>query len=626
MADPEEDMQEGEELEPEPEEEDAGPPETQGKTPKIKEEQPSTWSEVLLEGFLSKGGGKSGTKKAGKPGFFRMRSHMIVYYDHNYKTDDPASFKAKPKGDIHRDSVLFAESLDSPRMASFKVKTDVPNTLVVVCTSRLYRLIADSAEERDTWVAAINDHVVDCDNQVKKLKLTKLRVTDVLTGMGKMLKMGKGHVRTVQMVRYLEDEVMENYRVSKVLEEVELPKAEGKASDLKASSLTKTAYDRMLLVMECMRSNFDIDQMIASFTELGIEPHTPDPPLIQMAFKTEYNRCVDLMFKDDPAAKELRGVEVSYGEDDGGDVDDEDLFVSDLIHEDTVSIDHALKGKSKKTMKVKLYNDHFAWHEIDSKGRQSNKPTGSASLRVILHCDTVQPKVLRLVNFDEKESFYCFFKSDAAMEKFIDEISHTILDYNKTDPGSIKGFYEDKEAQIREGMKACSAAVKKAGKGVGAQLFQMIMVFLDDYADDLIARLKETRAAGNERRLHIGTNNPHLATRRVAADLDAAINTMAMVRACIKTTPLLPDHLQELESRQTAAQRLLDLMTEDNLSRLKDIDDMLENELAEEEDTAVSAMLMKGYGHDDDAGGGDDDAEPNLDDDDVDSDYSDEEG
>ena len=74
-----------------------------------------------------------------------------------------------------------------------------------------------------------------------------------------------------------------------------------------------------------------------------------------------------------------------------------------------------------------------------------------------------------------------------------------------------------------------------------------------------------------------------------------------MVRASIVTAPVLPDHLVELESRQTAAQRLLDMMTEDNLARLKDIDDMLENELAEEEDTAVSAMLMKGYGHDDDA-------------------------
>jgi hypothetical protein len=152
------------------------------------------------------------------------------------------------------------------------------------------------------------------------------------------------------------------------------------------------------------------------------------------------------------------------------------------------------------------------------------------------------------------------------------------------------------------------------------------MLWLDEYADGLVARLKETRAAGNERRLHIGTNNPHLATRRVAADLDAAINTMSLVRACVKTTPLLPDHLQELEGRQTAAQRLLDMMTEDNLSRLKDIDDMLENELAEEEDTAVSAMLMKGYGHDDDdTGGGDASPQPNLDDDDVDSDYSGEE-
>ena len=546
----------------------------------------------------------------------------------NPSLSDSLPYKSKPRGDINRDIVLFAESLDTERMKPFKGKTDPPNTMLVVCTSRLYRLVADTVDERDAWVASINASMVDCDNAIKKLKLSKIRATDVLNGMAKMLKVSKGVTRTIQMVRYLEDEVMENHKVSKVLEEVELPKAEGKASDIKASSLTKTAYDRMVLVMECMRSNFDIDQMIVSFTELGIEPHTPDPPPIQLAFKAEYNRCVDLMFKDDPAAKALRNAEVDYGAGDGGGVDDEDLFVSDLIHEELLQIDHSVKGKGKKNVMVKLYDDHFAWHAQDSKGRMTAKPMGSASLRVILHCDTIQPKVLRIVNFDEKESFYCFFKTDAAMEKFIDEISHTILDYNKGDPTSIKRFYDEKETQLRDGLKECRAAVKKAGKGIGVQMWQLMVIWLDEYADDLMARLKETRGAGNERRLHIGTNNPHLATRRVAADLDAAINTMSMVRACIKTTPILADHLIELESRQTAAQRLLDMMTDDNIVRLKDIDDMLENELAEEEDTAVSAMLMKGYGHDDDAGGqgGAAGPEPNLGDDDVDSDYESSDG
>ena len=50
-------------------------------------------SEVLLEGYLRKGGGKSGTKK-GKPQFFRMRSHMIVYYDH--QTEEGTPYKSKP--------------------------------------------------------------------------------------------------------------------------------------------------------------------------------------------------------------------------------------------------------------------------------------------------------------------------------------------------------------------------------------------------------------------------------------------------------------------------------------------------------------------------------------------------
>ena len=86
----------------------------------------------------------------------------------------------------------------------------------------------------------------------------------------------------------------------------------------------------------------------------------------------------------------------------------------------------------------------------------------------------------------------------------------------------------------------------------------------------------------------------------MAADLDEAINTMALIRAGVKTLPLMQDYLAELTQQQQAAAKILDMMTDETLSYLKDIDDMLENELAEEEDTAVSAMLMTGYGHDDD--------------------------
>ena len=102
-------------------------------------------------------------------------------------------------------------------------------------------------------------------------------------------------------------------------------------------------------------------------------------------------------------------------------------------------------------------------------------------------------------------------------------------------------------------------------------------------------------------RLHVGTNNPHLATRRVASDLDAAIEYMSMIRAGVKTAPLMLDYLAELEDQQRSAKQLLDMMTDEGQLHLKDIDDMLENELAEEEDTTVAAMLMKGYGHDDES-------------------------
>ena len=604
-------------IEPEPEPKEEEPEERDGEEPaeaeggkkkgkkkpkviKLSEDDPSTWKreDALLEGHLRKGGGKSGTK-TGKRSFFRLRTHLIVYYDKEIE-EGLEYYKAKPKGAIPREIVLFAEPLDSARLKQHRVKNDSDHTLVVVCTSRLYRLVAETAEDCQAWAAAINEHVVGGGGELKQLKLAKLRASDALTALGKGLKMAKAVARTIQMARYLEDEVVENHQVAEVLQEVELPKAEGKASDLKASSLTKAAYDKQVQVMECFRANFEIDKMISMYGETGIEPHAPDPPPIQLAFMAEYNRCVDLLFKDDPMAREMRRAELDFsGGADGDEVDDEDIFESSLVYEDSMQIDHSLKGRGKKRVRLKLYDDHFAWHAETGKG-VGKKPDGSASLRVILHVDTIQPKVLRLVHFDEKESRYCFFKTDVAMEKFIDEISHTILDYNKTDTTSIAGFYSEKEGQIREGMAECRRGAAKA-KGVTAQMWQMVMLYLDDYADSLITRLKEKRLAGNERRLHIGTNNPHLATRRVASDLDASINTMSMLRASIQTAPMLTEHLAELEGRQNAAQRLMDMMTEDNLARFKDIDDMLENELAQEEDTDVEAMLMTGYGHDEGA-------------------------
>ena len=367
----------------------------------------------------------------------------------------------------------------------------------------------------------------------------------------------------------------------------------GNDADLTAANLTKTAYDQMTVVMRGIRESFDVDSLVAGYSESGMEPHAPPPPPMQRSFKDEYSRCVDLVFKDDPMAKTGRGNRMNGA--------DEELFQTDLLHEESCELDHALKSKRKQKVIFKMYQDSIAWHAVDNKGRVNDSATGKASLRTVLHCDGVGPTTLRIVNFDEAKSQYLFCKSPAAVDKLIDELSHLILDFNKTDVAALKAAYADKESQVRDGIGVCRKSVRKLGKKDGAtSLWQLIMHFLDEYVDQLFDRLKEARRQSNELRLHVGTNNPHLATRRVAADLDEAINTMALIRAGVKTLPLMQDYLAELTQQQQTAAKILDMMTDETLSSLKDIDDMLENELAEEEDTAVSAMLMAGYGHDDD--------------------------
>ena len=61
---------------------------------KVDEDRPSTWSSCIVEGYLLKGGGRTGTKKP-KKSFFRLREHLIVYY--KLQQQDPGKkYTGKP--------------------------------------------------------------------------------------------------------------------------------------------------------------------------------------------------------------------------------------------------------------------------------------------------------------------------------------------------------------------------------------------------------------------------------------------------------------------------------------------------------------------------------------------------
>jgi hypothetical protein len=154
---------------------------------------------------------------------------------------------------------------------------------------------------------------------------------------------------------------------------------------------------------------------------------------------------------------------------------------------------------------------------------------------------------------------------------------------------------------MESGLSHCRAALGKVSKSSGSWSFvQLVMVFMEEYVVQLFGRLKEARTNSNLVRMSVGANNPHLATRKVAADVDAAIDTMSMGRACIMCVPKLEDFVADMEHKADAAERILEMLNESMESKLKDISDMLENDLADHEDVGVEASIVKGYGHGDD--------------------------
>ena len=110
---------------------------------------------------------------------------------------------------------------------------------------------------------------------------------------------------------------------------------------------------------------------------------------------------------------------------------------------------------------------------------------------------------------------------------------------------------------IRQQRSTTSASTSKMQRPYRVSSSSLVMLFVWEYTTGLFTRLKAARHASNVSRLHVGQNNPHLATRRVAADLDAAINTVSMVRAAVKATPLLREALKDIQVRQNAAQKIM---------------------------------------------------------------------
>jgi hypothetical protein len=101
----------------------------------------------------------------------------------------------------------------------------------------------------------------------------------------------------------------------------------------------------------------------------------------------------------------------------------------------------------------------------------------------------------------------------------------------------------------------------------------LMLLYMNEYSSVLFARLQEMCRRGNVTRIAVGANNPHVATRKVATDVNAAIDTMSLARDCIATAPKLEGYIVEVEAKAQAASRLQDMLTDDAEAKLKDMAD-----------------------------------------------------
>eukprot|EP01050_Picozoa_sp_SAG11_P016517 SAG11_NODE_2261_length_3608_cov_8.203192_4_plen_246_part_00 len=195
----------------------------------------SSWDTCLKEGYLQKRGGTMGQKKH-KQRFFRMRDYMILYY----KKRKPSY--GKPDGKIPQAIVLFAASLDDPEYSTFKIAGEVPNSFMIVCSSRIFRLAAESASERDAWVHMINTHIV---RQRDELKGSEYGFKRAIRALGSLKPRTKIVQRCGHMCQVLEEECRRDFTIGHVLTRVEAAEAQGREADIYAARLTQEAFEQV---------------------------------------------------------------------------------------------------------------------------------------------------------------------------------------------------------------------------------------------------------------------------------------------------------------------------------------------------------------------------------------------
>jgi hypothetical protein len=366
------------------------------------------------------------------------------------------------------------------------------------------------------------------------------------------------------MFAVLEAEIKRDYAIGHVLKKVESAEAMGRDRDLESARLTTEAFENAKECWVAISNHFDIDTLLTFVKDMGLTPQDIKPSEVQVTFGGEYHRAKE-MFK---------GLEHAETKDA---LWPDELFPTELLHEGPLQMAKIEDGKKRANVWVAVYEDKIAWWTKKERKMKGKHSSGHYMMRDLLQAVNTKHHNFRLTHFDEPKSVFFFTSNQVETERWIDKISHAIIDYNRIEVGDVEVEYEAKHATIVAGVEGIAESLRK-GKKPMKMHWKLIMEWLDRYVEDLFQRLMQTRREGNEQRTYITKNNPHMAKRRVAADLDRVVEKLAMVKAAIKIVPLVDEYARDLRQKADGARRILDHSTQENMVKMHNIYTMLDTE------------------------------------------------
>jgi len=85
-------------------------------------------------------------------------------------------------------------------------------------------------------------------------------------------------------------------------------------------------------------------------------------------------------------------------------------------------------------------------------------------MRDCLQAENTKGHNFRVTHFDDQASLYFFTANEVETERWLDKISHTMIQYNKADDADIESHYQNKVEKVTNALSELNRSVKSHKK------------------------------------------------------------------------------------------------------------------------------------------------------------------